>query len=62
MRGLLISMDNLCKLVHVVEGAVNTLRTDMKDLKGKVPIEEGDMSMLAEAIRAPKNTLRPIDV
>lgn len=40
MRGLANSIDNLWKRFDVVEGDVNTLKTDMKDLKGKAPMGE----------------------
>lgn len=55
------SVDNLCKWTDVVERAINTLWIDMRDLRGKAPMGEGDMFMLVEAMRAPKKTLGPID-
>lgn len=55
------SVDNLCKWTDIVERAINTLWIDMRDLRGKAPMGEGDMFMLVEAMRAPKKTLGPID-
>lgn len=40
LRDLVSSVNNLCIWVDVVGGAVNTLRTDLKDLKGKAPMGE----------------------
>lgn len=62
MRCLVNNVDKLCKWVDIVKGAINTLWTDMNDLKGKALMEEGVMYMLAKAMRAPKNTLGSIDI
>lgn len=62
MENLVSSVDNLCKRVDVIEGAINTMKTDMIELKRKAHLDDGsDMAMLVEAIKAPKDTLEPID-
>lgn len=40
---------------------INTLCTDINDLKLNDSMGPSDMSMLLEAMRDPKNTLGPID-
>lgn len=61
IRGLTSSIENLCKRINLVEGVVTYLKSDMKDLKEKSPMENSDMATLAKVMNAPKNTQGPID-
>lgn len=61
MRGLTNSVDKLCKWFDVVEGAVSALKYDMHDLKGKASMDDTEIVMQAEVMKALKNTLYPIN-
>lgn len=54
MRGRTNIVDKLCKRVYLIEGAVTTLKYNMHDLKGKVPMDDTEMAMLTKVMKSPK--------
>lgn len=57
IRGMANIIDNLCKQVDVVKGVVTNMKTDVKQLKRKAPMEYSDVDMLAEVMKDPKNIM-----
>ncbi|MCE3052091.1 hypothetical protein HAX54_051580, partial [Datura stramonium] len=52
MKDIYDNLNKLCSRVDVVEGAVASLRADMREMKGKAPKSSADISLLDEAMTA----------
>ncbi|MCD9645431.1 hypothetical protein HAX54_034315, partial [Datura stramonium] len=61
MKDVLERLNKLCSRVDVVEGAVSSLRADVRELQNRAPVADPGMSFLDEAMGAPSIALGPSD-
>ncbi|MCD7467734.1 hypothetical protein HAX54_005346 [Datura stramonium] len=61
MKDVFDHMNKLCSRVDVIEGVVSSLKADARELKGRAPLSNLDMSFLDEVMNIPNTARGPID-